>query len=111
MRKEEAMPHPTNTRSLYESTRWRQRVRKQVLHNAGHQCARCGTDLSNAGKYAHVHHVIPTEHAPQLAFSPLNLEALCVRCHNKAHGRGGAHGCDVNGNPLDPDHPWNSSQD
>ena len=40
-----------------------------------------------------------------------NLEALCVRCHNKQHGRGtrsGVYGCDANGSPQDPTHPWNS---
>jgi 5-methylcytosine-specific restriction protein A len=40
-----------------------------------------------------------------------NLENLCHRCHsrktNRDMGNRVAYGCDVNGMPLDPNHPWN----
>ena len=94
----------------YYTSRWRRTTRRQVLLNAGYRCARCSADLYGAGTGAHVHHIIPLEHEPGLAYDLFNLEALCVRCHNTEHERGersGQGGCDANGQPLDPDHPWN----
>jgi cytochrome c2 len=42
-----------------------------------------------------------------------NLAALCHECHSvktaASMGKGVYLGCDVNGRPLDPDHPWNKS--
>ena len=42
-----------------------------------------------------------------------NLQSLCHECHStktmrERHGSTTAHGCDVNGMPLDPAHPWNA---
>jgi 5-methylcytosine-specific restriction endonuclease McrA len=34
-----------------------------------------------------VHHRIPLRDAPELAFDPENLQALCARCHNRIEGR------------------------
>ena len=89
----------------YSTSRWAT-TRRQVLINAGYQCARCGADLHGAGTGAHVHHIIPLEHERGLAFDLFNLECLCTRCHNTEHERGG-YGCDLNGQPRDPEHPWN----
>lgn len=40
-----------------------------------------------------------------------NLQSLCHECHsrktNADMGRSVSYGCDVNGRPLDPNHPWN----
>ena len=40
-----------------------------------------------------------------------NLQPLCAPCHNGAkqsfEATGKVRGCDVNGQPLDPKHPWN----
>jgi 5-methylcytosine-specific restriction enzyme A len=102
------VPHkpPDQIKHLYSHPHWVRRVRPQVLLNAGHRCAHCDVDLRDLPACdVHVHHVIPLEHAPELAFDIFNLEAVCTHCHNKAHGRG-VWGCDVNGNPLDPSHPW-----
>jgi len=102
------MPAP-KTRRFYKQPRW-DRVRKEALYLHKYRCARCKTDLSNAGKHAQVHHIIPLERAPHRGFDLLNLEPLCIRCHNKEHGRGhqgGVHGCGADGSPLDPNHPWN----
>ena len=39
-----------------------------------------------------------------------NLSSLCHACHSRKtardHGKRVAYGCDVNGVPLDPSHPW-----
>ena len=43
-----------------------------------------------------------------------NLSALCKPCHsrktNADRGHKVAWGCDVNGMPLDPSHPWNNEK-
>lgn len=40
-----------------------------------------------------------------------NLQGLCIPCHeektNQDFGKRNQAGSDVNGMPLDPDHPWN----
>lgn len=37
-----------------------------------------------------------------------NLQPLCHSCHSRKTARGDrVIGCDVNGWPLDPSHPWN----
>ena len=95
--------------SFYSLSRWH-RMRRQVLYNSGYRCARCNACLLDAGKGAHVHHIVPLEHAPGLALDIFNLEAVCTYCHNKEHGRG-VYGCTVDGTPLDPNHPWNASFD
>lgn len=42
-----------------------------------------------------------------------NLQPLCHECHSlktaASMGKGVSWGCDVNGRPLDPNHPWNKS--
>lgn len=48
-----------------------------------------------------------------------NLQPLCARCHGRKTVRqdGGfgrqpyIRGCDINGRPLDPNHPWNKEGD
>ena len=96
---------------FYRQQRW-YRVRKEALRLHRYRCAHCKTDLYDAGRQAQVHHKIPLEQAPHRGFDLFNLEPLCRRCHNKEHGRGnrsGAYGCDVDGTPHDPAHPWNIS--
>jgi 5-methylcytosine-specific restriction endonuclease McrA len=100
-----SMAHPKH---LYDTARWRYRTRKQALLNANYRCAKCNEDLHYTSR-AHVHHIIATEYAPGLMYDLFNLEVLCRDCHNREHDRGSL-GCDVNGSPLDPDHPWNTTE-
>lgn len=41
----------------------------------------------------------------------MNLASLCHACHSRKTqadmGKRVTYGCDINGMPLDPDHPWN----
>lgn len=43
-----------------------------------------------------------------------NLQPLCHECHSRKtardHGKQVYGGCDVNGIPLDPEHPWNKQK-
>ena len=91
---------------FYTTNEW-MRARKQALHDAGWQCQRCGVSLVGKGQGAHVHHRKPYLVAPSLQSEPLNLEALCRSCHNSRHHEMERKpGCDEQGNPTDPDHPW-----
>lgn len=58
-----------------------------------------------------VHHIIRFSERPELRLDWNNLRSLCEPCHDahSAAERSGKpmRGCDVNGNPLDPDHHWN----
>ena len=46
-----------------------------------------------------------------LALEPLNLMPVCPQCHNVIEPRTGSRrqsGCDEQGRPTDPQHPWNA---
>jgi 5-methylcytosine-specific restriction enzyme A len=59
-------------------------------------------------------HLVPISEGGE-AFPPLNgLASLCARCHNtktrvvdQLRRDFERRGCDIDGMPLDPDHPWN----
>ena len=61
-------------------------------------------------KTQHVDHIETVEAAPHRRLDWSNLQGLCHPCHNRltaAYDRGTVRGaCDVEGNPLDPGHPW-----
>jgi 5-methylcytosine-specific restriction endonuclease McrA len=70
-------------------------------------CARCGA------KAQHVDHIIDIRTAPERRLDWFNLQSLCQPCHNaktaadRAGKPIGPHGgCDADGNPTDPQHPW-----
>jgi hypothetical protein len=67
--------------------------------------------VTGCGKPAkHVDHVVPVAVAPHRRLDPTNLQGLCHACHNRltaAYDKGSIAGvCDVDGLPLDPNHPW-----
>lgn len=53
---------------------------------------------------------MPVRVAPHRRYDRSNVQALCHHCHTaitKAYDVGSLSGaCDVDGNPLDPWHPW-----
>lgn len=59
------------------------------------------------GNYGVVHHIKPISTHPHLRLVMDNLESLCFVCHEIEEGRMRFSGCDVNGLPTDPNHPWN----
>ena len=92
---------------FYDTREW-DRARRQALHDAGPKCVRCGTSLIGRRKTAIVHHKKELKRAPALRSEPLNLEPHCTECHNRTHAemKNVKRGCDEQGLPLDPSHPW-----
>jgi hypothetical protein len=93
--------------AFYSSKQWR---RLRAAYRKAHPfCQRCGR------RTEHVDHVEEIRLAPERRLDWLNLQSLCHACHNaktaadkagqplRPHG-----GCDVDGNPTDPRHPWSS---
>ena len=96
------------TDRFYGSARWRS-LRDRFRRT--HPLCRCG----RPGKI--VDHVKPRSERPDLALEWSNLETLCAQCHGEKSGadkRGEVfqvrYGCDVDGNPLSADHPWNQAK-
>jgi len=88
--------------AFYRSPEWR-RLRAVVLQRDPVCATRgCGRPSS------HVDHIVPRSRGG--ADTPGNLRGVCVSCHNRRSASGNAPlraiGFDVNGQPLDPAHPW-----
>src|SRR5262245_65848390 len=94
---------------FHGSYAWK-KTRRIAKMAAGFKCERCGRILPGKGEL-HVHHRKPVEQAPALGLEPLNFMVVCPACHNAIEPRTGEQrierGCAVDGNPLDPRHPWN----
>ena len=69
-------------RRFYKSREWRMTSRQYAVDH-GHRCEECGAVGTD------VHHVQPiqTEEGWRRRFDQSNLRLLCVKRHNKAHGR------------------------
>lgn len=118
-----AMTKPTGFKRgfvhpCYSHKNWRKLRKMKLAHQP--TCEIC--DRRNRPTIAvHVDHKVPlSEGGPW--FPPLEeLVSLCLRCHQlktarSDHGKANQHGLrsafagtDIHGNPLDPEHPWNTS--
>lgn len=62
-----------------------------------------------------VDHIKPHRGNRKLAFDQNNLQSLCKPCHDKHAQRKDRGlpiaGCDANGFPLDPNHPWSKGRE
>jgi 5-methylcytosine-specific restriction endonuclease McrA len=90
---------------FYKSKEWR-KLRQRAISRYGTRCRMCGV----VDRKIYIDHIIPRRSAPHLALSIDNLQALCERCHNCVKQRDELNpyrGCDSNGYPNDPEHPWN----
>jgi 5-methylcytosine-specific restriction endonuclease McrA len=104
------VPTMANHRTPFHSTaRW-QKARRVAKIEAKYTCARCNAFLPGKGEL-HVHHRKPVAKSMALALEPLNLMPVCPQCHNVIEPRTGSRrqsGCDEQGRPTDPQHPWNA---
>lgn len=93
------MPVP---RKLYDR-KW-DKLAKGVIR-ANPVCVRCRNRPSR-----HADHIVPVRVAPHLRYARSNIQALCKICHDAitaAYEKRSLDGaCDIDGNPLDPWHPW-----
>jgi 5-methylcytosine-specific restriction protein A len=94
---------------FHGSFAWK-RARRIAKLQASYQCERCGRVFPGKGEL-HVHHRKPVKRAPALSFEPANFMVLCAECHNIVEPRTGVPrlGCDIDGTPLSPEHPWNKA--
>jgi 5-methylcytosine-specific restriction enzyme A len=96
---------------LYETPRWR-KMRAVHLHEHPHcvMCLERGWDTPATV----VDHRQPHRGDTRLFFDPNNLQSLCKPHHDSNKQREERHGitpgCDEDGNPVDPRHPWNQRQ-
>jgi 5-methylcytosine-specific restriction endonuclease McrA len=95
--------------NFYALARWR-KARAQALFDAGYRCQQCGCSLIEDDASPHVHHRKPRARAPAMELEPLNLEAVCIRCHNKIEPRRAIDRPMANddGSPTNADHPWHA---
>jgi 5-methylcytosine-specific restriction enzyme A len=60
-----------------------------------------------------VDHVVPHKGDLELFWDQSNWQGVCKACHDSSkklqEHRGFSPAADVNGNPLDASHPWNSN--
>jgi 5-methylcytosine-specific restriction protein A len=97
---------------LYNTRRW---VNGRRHHLAEHPlCKYC--ELQGFVVEARVvDHIKPHKGDEQLFFDPSNWQSLCKDCHDrvKQNEELGRYvlGAGVDGQPIDPRHPWNASRD
>ncbi|GAA0491235.1 HNH endonuclease [Salinibacillus aidingensis] len=77
---------------FYKSKAWRQ-LRLFVLERDNYECQECKRNgyvkLADNDKHKSldVDHIKELVDYPDLAMDPDNLETLCIKCHNRKHGR------------------------
>jgi 5-methylcytosine-specific restriction protein A len=103
------MPGPWG--HLYDTLRWR---RLRALYLREHpDCVMCEEHGWEVPATV-VDHKRPHHGDTRLFFDPSNLQSLCKPHHdsNKARQehRGVLPGCNENGDPIDPKHPWNRAR-
>lgn len=98
-------------RAWYKTARW-QRLRAQQLRQEP-LCRRCKREgRITAATVAH--HVVAHKGDERLFFDASNLAASCKPCHDTIEQSierlGYEKGCDADGNPVDPEHPWSKKK-
>ena len=92
---------------LYDTRRWR-KLRDIVLSEEP-LCRLCG-QMNRVTPSKIADHIIPHKDDPDLFWDRDNLQALCKLCHDSAKAikdhSGVYPGCDIDGFPIDPNHPW-----
>ncbi|MBY3386393.1 HNH endonuclease [Rhizobium laguerreae] len=95
-------------RRWYQLKVWKAARATQLAHQP--LCERCLQD-EIVTEATVVNHRLPFKGNWQMFIDPSNHESTCEPHHNsliqREERRGHVIGCDVDGRPLDPHHPWN----
>lgn len=104
-------------RHLYSDKRWHgaRGIRLKALKRDLYTCRRCGCSLVTTNRHhpqaAVVNHKTPHKGDPKLFFDLNNCESACKSCHDaliqREEARGYTIGSALDGQPVDPAHPWN----
>ena len=86
-----------------------QKLRKQYLQ-AHALCVECYKQNKVVAATV-IDHIVPHKGNLELFYDEGNYQALCTNCHSSHKQRfektGRIKGCDKDGTPIDPNHPWN----
>jgi len=97
-----------NRDALY-GREWKRRARAFLRRHP--ICAYC-EEAGRLNAASVVDHKTPHKGDADLFWNEANWQPLCAPCHDSIKSReertGMRVGCDVNGTPLDPRHPWRS---
>jgi hypothetical protein len=117
MARPSSRPEAEGYRHLYKDHRWcgPGGIRYQALVRDLFTCRRCGCFLNTSNRHhsqaAVVNHKRPHKGDPALFFDLENTESVCKADHDaliqREERRGYTIGSDINGKPIDPQHPWN----
>ncbi len=92
---------------LYNTARWQRRRAQQLKDHP--LCKLCSDMRARVTEATVADHVIPHRGSEHL-FWYGELQSLCAECHSgwkqEMETTGHISGCDLNGIPLDPSHPW-----
>ena len=93
---------------LYDLQRWKRR--RAAFLRTNPLCCMC-QEVGKTTLATLVDHIKPHRGDPVLFWDQTNWQGLCATCHSGAKASfertGKMRGCDVDGVPLDPSHPWN----
>lgn len=96
---------------LYTTTRWRKERLRYLRNNP--ICVLC-KKTGRTTRATIVDHVEPHKGNMELFWDESNWQPLCKQCHDSIaqvkDDTGFYHGVDIDGNPLDPNHPWRKDE-
>lgn len=85
--------------------RWRKA--RQTFLRRNPLCVSC-LRLEIVRESSEVDHIVPHRGCQEKFWDSKNWQALCKQCHSRKTFSGEKIlGCDINGIPADPNHPWN----
>lgn len=82
----ETAPDRMEAKRFYAGARWLALRDSKLAADPLCECCRRKGFLTPA---RHVHHKVPRKERPDLAYDWLNLESLCIPCHNAQGAAGG----------------------
>lgn len=93
-------------KQVHERIRGRKGVKyRKAVRDSEPLCRKCA-ERGRVTVATEIDHIVPLSEGGSNDRS--NLQPLCKACHAAKTTRRPKHGVDVNGYPLDPDHPWNA---